>query len=212
MGAAVLVVIVVLVLTNLANHYWFSRQYLFTCPMVAVLLVGIGRLAGLSWTELGMGRHALLHGVLWATGSVLVVSAGYSIALTIPGLRLVTGDAPTTRQALFVALIEVPFATVLLEETAFRGVLWGLLARDHGPLTATIVSSLLFGLWHVAPSLRDDGLRPPPRLARHRWAIRLRPREDLSVGAQLEVWTRRSTFLLRHKPLQGYPSEPTTLV
>jgi len=64
MGAAVLVVIVVLVLTNLANHYWFSRQYLFTCPMVAVLLVSVGRLAGLSWTELGMGRHALLHGVV----------------------------------------------------------------------------------------------------------------------------------------------------
>ena len=68
MGAAVLVVIVVLVLTNLANHCWFSRQYLFTCPMVAVLLVSVGRLAGLSWTELGMGRHALLHGVVWAAG------------------------------------------------------------------------------------------------------------------------------------------------
>ena len=120
-GAAVLVVIVVLVLTNLANHYWSSQQYLFTCPVAAVLLVGVGRLAGLSWTELGMGRHALLHGILWAAGSVLVVAAGYSIALTIPGLRLVTGDAPTTREALFVALIEAPFATVLLEETAFRG-------------------------------------------------------------------------------------------
>ena len=68
MGAAVLVVIVVLALTNLANHCWFSRRYLFTCPMVAVLLVSVGRLAGPSWTELGMGRHALLHGVVWAAG------------------------------------------------------------------------------------------------------------------------------------------------
>jgi len=39
--------------------------------------------------------------------------------------------------------------------------------------TASTSPSLLFGLWHVAPSLRDDGLRPPPRLARHRWAMPL---------------------------------------
>ena len=43
--------------------------------------------------------------------------------------------------------------TVLFEEVAFRGVLWGLLRRGHGTLTATVVSSALFGLWHVLPSL-----------------------------------------------------------
>ncbi len=173
MGAAVVVVVAVLVLTNLANHYWFPRLYLVTCPVVAALLVAIGRLAGLSWTELGMGRRALLQGVLWAAGSVLVVGAVYAAALALPGLRSVTGDAPHRRQVLFAALVEVPFATVLLEETAFRGVLWGLLQHDHGAVAATAVSSLLFGLWHVAPSLRDEGVRPPPRLAAHRWAIPL---------------------------------------
>lgn len=173
MGTAVLLVVAVMVLTNLANHYWVPRLYLFTCPAVAILLVAVGRIAGLSWTELGMGQRFLLQGGLWAAGSVLVVATAYGMALAIPGLQLLTGDAPTTRQALFVGFIEVPFATVLLEETAFRGVLWGLLAHDHGPLAATTVSSLLFGLWHVAPSLRDDGVRLPPRLAAHRWAVPL---------------------------------------
>jgi membrane protease YdiL (CAAX protease family) len=42
---------------------------------------------------------------------------------------------------------------VLLEEVAFRGVLWGLLRRARGTATATVVSSLLFGLWHALPSL-----------------------------------------------------------
>jgi membrane protease YdiL (CAAX protease family) len=32
-------------------------------------------------------------------------------------------------------------------------VLWGLLRRGRGTLTATIVSSALFGVWHVLPSL-----------------------------------------------------------
>ncbi len=47
----------------------------------------------------------------------------------------------------------IPVGTVLLEEVAFRGVLWGLLRRAYGTATATIVSSLLFGLWHALPSL-----------------------------------------------------------
>lgn len=173
MGAAVFVVVAVLVVTNLVNHYWLPRLYLVTCPVVAVLLVGIGRLAGLSWTDMGMGRRALLHGVLWAIGSVLAVAVVYSVALMLPGLHTVTGDRPNPRQALFVALVEVPFATVLLEETAFRGVLWGLLEVSHGALAATVVSSLLFGLWHIAPSLRDEGVRPPPWLATHRLAVPL---------------------------------------
>ena len=171
MTAAVLVVVAVLVLTNLGNHYWWRRRYLVVCPLVAVLLVVLGRLAGLTWTEMGMGKRALLHGVVWAVGSVVVVAIVYAVALAIPGLGKVTGETPHPRQALFTALVEVPFATVLLEETAFRGVLWGLLEHDHGALVATTVSSLLFGLWHIAPSLRDEGLVPPAWLAGHKLAV-----------------------------------------
>jgi uncharacterized protein len=40
----------------------------------------------------------------------------------------------------------------VFEEAAFRGVLWGLIAHDHGPVWATSVSSVLFGLWHVLPA------------------------------------------------------------
>jgi membrane protease YdiL (CAAX protease family) len=42
---------------------------------------------------------------------------------------------------------------VLLEEVAFRGVLYGLLLRVGGRMWATGVASALFGLWHVLPSL-----------------------------------------------------------
>ena len=46
----------------------------------------------------------------------------------------------------------IPIGTVLLEEVAFRGVLWGLLWRLGGTVVATAVSSALFGLWHILPS------------------------------------------------------------
>jgi membrane protease YdiL (CAAX protease family) len=55
--------------------------------------------------------------------------------------------------ALLTSLVLVPVGTVLLEEVAFRGVLWGLLRRAYGTVAATTVSSLLFGLWHALPSL-----------------------------------------------------------
>ncbi len=55
--------------------------------------------------------------------------------------------------AALTAFVLIPVGTVLFEEVAFRGVLWGLLWRRHGPWVATSVSSALFGLWHVLPSL-----------------------------------------------------------
>jgi membrane protease YdiL (CAAX protease family) len=51
------------------------------------------------------------------------------------------------------SLVTIPLATVIFEEIAFRSVLWGLLAHDHGAAVATVVSSLLFGLWHILPAL-----------------------------------------------------------
>ena len=50
-------------------------------------------------------------------------------------------------------LVVIPLGTVIPEEFAFRGVLWGLLRRRSGRWTATVVSSVLFGFWHVAPAL-----------------------------------------------------------
>ena len=59
----------------------------------------------------------------------------------------------------------MPVGTVLLEEVGFRGVVYGLAERAHGPLAATAVSSGLFGLWHVLPALdayRANPAVPPP--------------------------------------------------
>ena len=50
-------------------------------------------------------------------------------------------------------VVVIPIRTVLLEELAFRGVLWGWLAKSRGERIATWGSSLAFGLWHVPPAL-----------------------------------------------------------
>jgi membrane protease YdiL (CAAX protease family) len=89
--------------------------------------------------------------------SVLLVGAVYSAGLLFPATRAAFQDVryqlPPGR-ALFTALVAVPFGTVLLEEIGFRGVLMGLMTRRAGVLRGLAASSVLFGLWHVLPSLQ----------------------------------------------------------
>jgi membrane protease YdiL (CAAX protease family) len=46
----------------------------------------------------------------------------------------------------------VPFGTVLLEEIAFRSVLFSMLVRRYGLVWGIVWSAVIFGLWHVLPS------------------------------------------------------------
>ena len=43
--------------------------------------------------------------------------------------------------------------TAIPEEFAFRGVLLGSALKRWGPRRASLVTSVLFGLWHIAPTL-----------------------------------------------------------
>jgi membrane protease YdiL (CAAX protease family) len=125
-------------------------------PACAAMLLAIARLAGLSWAELGLGPGTWRRGLKWAAAMAgvvaLVLAAGAALPLTREAFR----DSRYRlgwAGALLTALVLIPAGTVLLEEIAFRGVLWGLLRRACGTAPATLVSSSLFGVWHVLPSL-----------------------------------------------------------
>ena len=126
-------------------------------PLVAGILVVVARRAGLSWDDLGLARRALRKGALWAGIAVVGVAATYAIGLVaLPGIRALFLDARyhlDTGSALVTALVMIPVSTVLLEEVAFRGVLFGLLHRGKRPVWPFGVSSALFGLWHVLPAM-----------------------------------------------------------
>jgi membrane protease YdiL (CAAX protease family) len=59
----------------------------------------------------------------------------------------------STRRAAYEMLIRIPLGTALPEEVIFRGGLLGLLLRHHTSPMAAVLDSLLFGLWHIAPTL-----------------------------------------------------------
>ena len=75
-------------------------------------------------------------------------------AQALPAARdAVAGTGSGRDLAVVTAFVTIPFGTVVPEEFAFRGVLWALLRRERGTRFATVVSSVLFGFWHVPSAL-----------------------------------------------------------
>jgi membrane protease YdiL (CAAX protease family) len=155
-GTALGIVLLVLVVINVWVHIGPRRAHLVTGPVAAAALLLIGRTAGLTWGDMGLGRHTVVRGLLYAGVTAAAVAAFYVVAVAIPFTR---GAFRDTRyqvgpaSALYTTFVAIPLATVIFEECAFRGVLWGLLAGERGVATATVVSAALFGLWHVLPAL-----------------------------------------------------------
>src|SRR5690349_2873771 len=130
----------------------------------ASIAIGVGLtgvMAVIAWAsrlgvaDVGLDRSSWPAGLRWGGGFAAMAGAGYGVALLIPAARAaVSGSGSGSwNQVLVQALVVIPLGTVIPEEFAFRGVLWGLLSRRSGRWTASVLSSALFGFWHVAPAL-----------------------------------------------------------
>jgi uncharacterized protein len=154
-GWAVVIVVAFLMAVNVIDVRVAHASLLLGLVGAAGLLA-LARWAGLSWAELGLGRGTYRRGLLWALAAIGAVAVVFTVGAALPATRSAFRDTRYELglgNALLTAFVLIPMGTVLFEEVAFRGVLWGLLRREHGTWTATIVSSVLFGLWHVLPSL-----------------------------------------------------------
>ncbi|MDA8321686.1 MAG: CPBP family intramembrane metalloprotease [Actinomycetota bacterium] len=152
------VVLAALVLLNLAEHF-LPRDGLWIAPVAALVLLGFARYRGLTWAQLGLGRDRLRSGLLWGGGAIAVVAGIYLAGILLPLSRPAFLDSRYhlgLSGALLTAFVIIPVGTVLMEEVAFRSVLWGMLSRHMTAWRVLITSSLLFGLWHVLPSLHLD--------------------------------------------------------
>ena len=160
------VALLVLVCTNLANNLLAPKATLLTSPAAALLLLAIARHGGYSWADLGLSPQHMLSGLAWGGAGALAVACAYAAGLAVPAVRAAAEPSPGAGPAAFKALVDVPLSTVALEEIGFRGVLWAMIERGHGPWTATAVSSVLFGLWHVLPSLSSTaGVKVPASMS-----------------------------------------------
>jgi membrane protease YdiL (CAAX protease family) len=148
---------------SIAGRFGPRGTMLVAGPLGAVLLLLLARAAGLGADDVGLGRRSLRRGAVYASVAVVAVALVYVVAAWLPATRSAFLDEryrSGMSEAMLTAFVVIPLGTILFEEVAFRGVLWGLVRRGWGSTAATLVSSAFFGLWHILPSLRLNRVNP----------------------------------------------------
>ncbi|EWT01300.1 abortive infection protein [Intrasporangium oryzae NRRL B-24470] len=153
--APTVAVVLVMAGINIANHVlnWGS---MWLGPVGAVVLLAFARWHGLTWHQLGLARHTHARGIRWGLGVIGIVALVYLAGVLLPTTRTAFLDARyhlPPAGALLTAFVIIPVGTILLEEVAFRSVLWGFLSRHARMWQVVLGSSLLFGLWHIFPAM-----------------------------------------------------------
>ncbi|MFC1417663.1 CPBP family intramembrane glutamic endopeptidase [Streptacidiphilus cavernicola] len=165
---ATAVTVAVLVLANLTNNRWAPGWGLLTAAVTVAVLLAVLRPVCADWADTaeltGLAPATLPRGARWCLSLIGIVAAVYLVGALLPFTRDLFADRRTDAlpgdTVAAKVLLYVPFGTVLLEEFAFRGALYGLVRRAHGTVPATVLSSVLFGLWHILPSLHLSTEKP----------------------------------------------------
>ena len=114
-------------------------------------------------TPYDMGMTNWARGARWGVAVTLVGLGAYLVALLTPGLTELFNDSRVddgVPRLFYEVFIRIPLGTVLLEEVAFRGVLPAVFEKHVSRLRAVVMASVLFGLWHVLPSLSLADVNP----------------------------------------------------
>ena len=157
-GAPVGAVVTLLAVRNLVEPRLPDPAYVPTNVALGAALVALCRRRGFSWQDVGLDRRQVRRAVVIG-GATASVAVGAMVAgAALPMTRGLFDDARVPAEAsgwerLYQTAIRIPVGTVAFEELAFRGVLLAALARRFSPVAAVVLDSVLFGLWHILPTL-----------------------------------------------------------
>ena len=119
---------------------------------------------GAGWRDLGLARDRMTAGLKLGGLTLIPIAAAVGIGLALPWTREFFRDTTivgaSTAEAAYTVLLRIPFGTAMAEELIFRGALLGLFLQRHRPWVAALLSSLVFGVWHVLPTLNSLGTNP----------------------------------------------------
>ena len=153
------------------RHPWHYRRYVALNTAATGAVLSAAMASGLRPADLGFGRGAWSPGRAGA-GVAAAAAAGWVLVAAIPAARPVLSDKRITsldgRAIAYQAAVRIPLGTVLWEEAAFRGVLQAALRRVLPEIPAIVVTSGVFGIWHIRPTLqalRVNGLAGDRRQA-----------------------------------------------
>ena len=159
MGTVALAVALV-VYNNLANRWppfnlaWFVPANLFVCAVVLWLAFS-DRMLDLSALEVWGPASPVGPGIVGLGIGLAIVAPLFLLARSTRWSRFIEDkrvEHLTGAGLLYQTLLRIPVGTALLEEVAFRGVLFGAW-RPSGVVGAAVYSSIAFGLWHISPTV-----------------------------------------------------------
>jgi membrane protease YdiL (CAAX protease family) len=147
----------------LAAHNVFGNEvlpdasYVPANVLAGLILIGLALVAGASLSDVGLGRTSASSGLRWGLAIAGVVAVGIAFGALLPATRGLFHDQRVAGisggELAYEALLRIPVGTALFEELAFRGVLLAVLLRVTSTVPAVAVSSALFGLWHILPTI-----------------------------------------------------------
>jgi len=158
----------------------------------ALLAASVGE--GLTAEALGLTPDRGVAGARLGAKVAAAVGAGLAVGVAVPRLRTflrderirgLEPDAVAERM-----LFRIPLGTVVLEEVAFRGVLYGALRERWGPAAAAVGSSAIFGLWHIRPTLQTLETNARGQSARRRRAAVVAAVGTTAAAGLLFCWLR----------------------
>jgi len=144
---------------SLALDRWIPATLHDTVNLATpVALLALARREEIDWGELGLDPHNIGRGVVigGAAGALAIVTV--AALASAPATRGFFHDERVVdigrREAMYHSFLRIPVATAAAEELLFRGVLVAGMKRRRSPRTTALLSSVLFGLWHILPTLR----------------------------------------------------------
>jgi uncharacterized protein len=148
---------------------------------LTVLLALFARWAGATRLDLGLGRRDMRSGLLYGTAAFGIAAAIENVVLFLVAVSVIpatSGFLNDTRahisggRLFFELAVSITLLTAIPEEFAFRGVLlWSALELTRQRRwwwwwwwwwwwCAILITSALFGLWHIAPTLHTMSDNP----------------------------------------------------
>jgi len=131
--------------------------------LLTVTLVLIAWTAGATRADLGLDPTDMRAGVRYGACAVGIVLLVLIVASALPATSGFLHDARARisgGRLLYELGVSILLLTAIPEEFAFRGVLLGSALRLWGPWRASLVTSALFGLWHIVPTLHTMADNP----------------------------------------------------
>jgi membrane protease YdiL (CAAX protease family) len=148
--------VAVLAVFAVARSFGLLGPAAISVSLLTAALVLIAWSAGATRADLGLRRADIRAGLQYGAGAFGVVLLVLVVAAVIPATNGFLHDSRAQidgGRLLYELGVPIVLLTAIPEEFAFRGVLLGSALRLWGPWRASLITSALFGLWHIAPTL-----------------------------------------------------------